>query len=224
MKHTKLIEPINEAQTYSGWSDEPLESGYYICVDTDYSYQGTGEEVAYIGTEEEAMEAQHSSEGHVEGPFASEEEAREEAINQGYRLLGESKQKRTVTLSEAQLRKVITESVKRIIKEEYDQFSDDDFASDGDPYGLIQEPIGEFKVTSIVVDGEDVSRDFFSIAGQTFDSKYDFRDNLNQYLKEMFNEQVYDLDTAAEFGEEGDRIYVNTNSDCDVQVRGGYIN
>ena len=132
MKHTKLIEPINEAQTYSGWSDEPLESGYYICVDTDYSYQGTGEEVAYIGTEEEAMEAQHSSEGHVEGPFASEEEAREEAINQGYRLLGESKQKRTITLSEAQLRKVITESVRRLIRE-HDP-DDPDYGQYGDMY------------------------------------------------------------------------------------------
>lgn len=112
MKHTKLIEPINEAQTYSGWDNEPLEPGYYICVDTDYN---TGEEIAYIGTEEEAQEAQNSSEGYVIGSFDSEEEARQAAESQGLSLFGESKQNRTVRLSEAQLRKVITESVKRII-------------------------------------------------------------------------------------------------------------
>ena len=132
---------------------------------------------------------------------------------------------KTITLSESQLRKVITESVKKIVNETYDQFSDDDFASDGDPYGLTtnSEPVGEFKVTSIVFDGYDLSKEFFSIFGQTFDSKYDFTKSLDTYMNEIFGIKVYDVDTAQEFGEEGDEIYVNTNSDYKMEVHGGYI-
>ena len=120
--------------------------------------------------------------------------------------------------------KVITESVKRIINEDYNLLSDDDFASTGDPYGLTNQPIDYnlFKVKSISVDGEDVTQDFFNFAAQSFYDKYEFVQSLKQYFKEMFDTDIYDVDTAREFGEDGDEIYVNTKPKRNVEIHGGY--
>ena len=47
--------------------------------------------------------------------------------------------KQTIRLTESSLHKIIQESVKRVLKEGFNQFSDSDFASEGNPYGLDNE-------------------------------------------------------------------------------------
>ncbi len=130
--------------------------------------------------------------------------------------------KRTIRLTESDIARI----VRRVISEAYDQFSDGDFASDGDPYGLTinSEPVGEFKVKDITVGGDiDVSKEFFSIYGQSFDSKYDFTSLLNAYMQENFGTRVLDVDLASDFGEDGDDIYISTDNGFPVTAHGGYI-
>ena len=79
----------------------------------------------------------------------------------------------------------------------------------------------DFIIRSISVNNNDVSNDFFSSFGDTFKNKYDFSSKLNAFLKN-FGIQAYDVDTANDFGEEGDEIYINTNSEDRIEVHGGY--
>lgn len=52
--------------------------------------------------------------------------------------------KKIIRLTESDLHKIVKESVKRILKEDYNQFSDGDFASDGNPYEMdTYNPISE---------------------------------------------------------------------------------
>ena len=52
--------------------------------------------------------------------------------------------KKIIRLTESDLHKIIMGSVKRIIKEDFDQFSDGDFASEGNPYEMdTYNPISE---------------------------------------------------------------------------------
>ena len=44
--------------------------------------------------------------------------------------------KQRIRLSEGKLHRIIKESVRRILREGFNQFDDSDFASTGDPYGL----------------------------------------------------------------------------------------
>lgn len=129
--------------------------------------------------------------------------------------------KRIITLTESDIKRM----VRQTIKEAYDQFSDDDFASDGDPYGLTtnKEPVGDFKVEDIIVNGDiDVSKEFFSIYGQNFDSKYDFADLLNHFMQENFGTTVTDVDLASDFGDEGNEICINTDNRMPITAHGGY--
>lgn len=129
--------------------------------------------------------------------------------------------KRIIRLTESDIKRM----VRQTIKEAYDQFSDDDFASDGDPYGLTtnKEPVGDFKVEDITVDGDiDVSQEFFSTYGQYFDSKYDFASALNDYMQENFGTTVTDVDLASEFGDEGNDICINTDNRMPITAHGGY--
>ena len=129
--------------------------------------------------------------------------------------------KRIIRLTESDIKRM----VRQTIKEAYDQFSDEDFASDGDPYGLTtnKEPVGDFKVEDITVNGDmDVSQEFFSIYGQNFDSKYDFAAALNDYMQENFGTTVTDVDLASEFGDEGNEICINTDNRMPITAHGGY--
>jgi len=52
--------------------------------------------------------------------------------------------KQKIRINENQLRRIVTESVKRVLNEiGYNQFSDDDFGGSGDPYGLVDSDIEE---------------------------------------------------------------------------------
>jgi hypothetical protein len=129
--------------------------------------------------------------------------------------------KRIIRLTESDIKRM----VRQTIKEAYDQFSDEYFASDGDPYGLTtnKEPVGDFKVEDITVNGDmDVSQEFFSIYGQNFDSKYDFAAALNDYMQENFGTTVTDVDLASEFGDEGNDICINTDNRMPIAAHGGY--
>ena len=47
--------------------------------------------------------------------------------------------KRLVRLTEGDLHKIVKESVNRLMTEIYNQFGDGDYASEGDPYGLVDD-------------------------------------------------------------------------------------
>ena len=81
--------------------------------------------------------------------------------------------------------------------------------------------IPDFIIRSISVNNNDVSNEFFNSFGDTFKNKYDFSSKLNAFLKK-FGIQAYDVDTANDFVEEGDEIYINTNSEDSIEVHGGY--
>ena len=54
--------------------------------------------------------------------------------------------KKIIRLTESELRDVVKESVARILKEDFNQFSDGDFASEGNPYELDEyNPISEIE-------------------------------------------------------------------------------
>ena len=78
----------------------------------------------------------------------------------------------------------------------------------------------DFVLKSMDIDGEDVYGDFVSEYGDSFGSKYEFRDALNRYLED-YGDEVLDLDLASEFGEEGDEIFINTRK-VTVHANGGY--
>jgi hypothetical protein len=109
--------------------------------------------------------------------------------------------KKIIRLTESDLHRVIKESVRKIIKEWGDR--------------------PQFVIKSLAVNGNDVSDEFFSSFGQTFTSKYDFASNLREFLSQ-YGITPYDVDTANDFGEEGDSIYINTNSDDYIEAHGGY--
>jgi predicted SpoU family rRNA methylase len=110
--------------------------------------------------------------------------------------------KKVIRLTEGDLHRIIKESVKKVIRE----WGDD---------------IPQFIIKSISVNRNDVSNDFFRKFGRTFSSKYDFASSLNEFL-EPLGITAHDVDTAREFGEDGDAVYVNTNSNDRVEVHGGY--
>lgn len=109
--------------------------------------------------------------------------------------------KQTIRLKESEFRHMISESVKRVLRE-WNETPD-------------------FIIKSITVNDNDVSDEFFERFGDTFENKYVFSSNLNKFLKK-FGIQAYDVDTANDFGEEGDEIFINTNSDDVIEVHGGY--
>ena len=109
--------------------------------------------------------------------------------------------KQIIRLTESDLRNMVKESVKKIIKE----FQD----------------MPQFIIKSISINGNEVSNEFFQMFGRTFKSKYEFASYLNEFLKN-YGIEAYDVDTANDFGEEGDEVYINTNSDDMVEVHGGY--
>lgn len=109
--------------------------------------------------------------------------------------------KKIVKLKESELKQMIAESVKRVLGE-WNEMPD-------------------FIIRSISVNNNDVSNDFFNSFGDTFKNKYDFSSKLNAFLKK-FGIQAYDVDTANDFGEDGDEIYINTNSEDNIEVHGGY--
>lgn len=47
--------------------------------------------------------------------------------------------KRRIRLTESSLHRIVKESVNKILIEGYNQFSDSDFGSDGDPYGFFDD-------------------------------------------------------------------------------------
>ena len=111
--------------------------------------------------------------------------------------------KRRIRLTESDLHNIVKESVKRILREGF--------------YGGTP----SFIIKSISINGNDVTNEFFESFGDEFESKYDFSSNLNSFL-EKYGITAFDVDTANDFGESGDEIYVNTNSDDEIEVHGGY--
>lgn len=81
----------------------------------------------------------------------------------------------------------------------------------------------KFIVDRVKIDGEDVTQKMRSQVGLEFYSKYGFKAALTQFLQTNgYNAEAWDVDTAADFGEEGDDIYINTNTDLEVEAWGGY--
>ena len=109
--------------------------------------------------------------------------------------------KQIIRLTESDLHRIVKETVNRVLNEGYS--------------------MPDFVITSIIVNGEDVSNEFFNNFGNRFESKYAFSPRLNQFLKK-YGITAYDVDTANDFGEDGDEIYINTNSNDDIEVHGGY--
>jgi len=109
--------------------------------------------------------------------------------------------KKIVRLTESDLHRIVKESVKRVIKEWDD--------------------VPQFVIRNVSVNGNDVSNEFFRSFGRQFESKYHFASCLNKFLSK-YGIEAYDVDTANDFGEEGDEVYINTNSDDSVEVHGGY--
>ena len=113
--------------------------------------------------------------------------------------------KKVIRLTENDLHRIIKESANKILREmNYD-------------YGEIP----SFVIRSISVNGSDVSDEFFNEFGNEFENKYDFSSNLNDFL-ERYGIRAYDVDTASDFGESGDGVFINTNSKDSVEVHGGY--
>ena len=106
-----------------------------------------------------------------------------------------------IRLTESDLHRIIKESVKKVLREWQD--------------------LPKFIIKSVVVNGKDVSDEFFSKVGNSFESKYVFASYLNKFLQ-PYGIKAFDVDTANDFGEEGDEVYINTNSDDDIEVHGGY--
>ena len=111
--------------------------------------------------------------------------------------------RKLIRLTESDLHRIIKESVKKIIREWDD--------------------IPKFIIRNVSVNGNDMSNEFFRSFGKTFESKYHFASCLNEFLSK-YGIEAYDVDTANDFGEDGDEVYVNTNSDDRVEVHGGYEN
>ena len=81
----------------------------------------------------------------------------------------------------------------------------------------------KFIVDRVKIDGKDVTQKMRDQVGLEFYSKYGFKAALTQFLQTNgYNAEAWDVDTAADFGEEGDDIYINTNSDVEVEAWGGY--
>ena len=81
----------------------------------------------------------------------------------------------------------------------------------------------KFIVDRVKIDGKDVTRKMRDQVGLEFYSKYGFKAALTQFLQTNgYNAEAWDVDTAADFGEEGDDIYINTNADLRVEAWGGY--
>ena len=113
--------------------------------------------------------------------------------------------KKIIRLTESDLHRIVKRSTNRILREM--------------EYGYDEIP--SFVIRSISVNGSDVSDEFFNEFGDKFENKYDFSSNLNEFL-ERYGIRAYDVDTAREFGESGDGVFINTNSRDRVEVHGGY--
>lgn len=83
------VNRILREEIYDGWGHEPLPDGFYVFVETNYSLGN----VCSVVDRDTAEDAQNSSEGHVEGPYASYEDARNAAMEyaerEGYEFLDE---------------------------------------------------------------------------------------------------------------------------------------
>ena len=88
--------------------------------------------------------------------------------------------KKIIRLTESDLHRIIENSVRRIIRESFDQFSDGDFASTGDPYELEDDNIDP---TSDVahVKPEDLKRVY---VWDTGDSYYEFEADYGEGMSE----------------------------------------
>ena len=78
--------------------------------------------------------------------------------------------KKILRLTESELNNIIKESVKRILREDFNQFSDDDFASDGNPYEVGNDDVDPIADVSQLTPN-DLRRVF---VWDTNDSYYDF--------------------------------------------------
>lgn len=78
--------------------------------------------------------------------------------------------KKIIRLTESDLRRIVSNSVRRVLKEGYNQFSDGDFASTGDPYELGDDDIDPISDISHLRP-EDLTKVY---VWDTSDSYYDF--------------------------------------------------
>ena len=81
-----------------------------------------------------------------------------------------TRMKKIIRLTESDLRQIIENSVRRILKEDFDQYSDGDFASTGDPYELGDDDIDPTSDISHLRP-EDLTKVY---VWDTGDSYYDF--------------------------------------------------
>ena len=86
--------------------------------------------------------------------------------------------KKVIRLTESDLHKIIMGSVKRIIKEGFDQFSDGDFASEGNPYEMdTYNPISEVEHI--------IPQDLRNVyVWETGDSDYEFEADYGEGMSE----------------------------------------
>ena len=93
---------------------------------------------------------------------------------------------------------MISESVKRILKEDTNSFI----------------------LRDVIIDGINVTTTFKRYYGSSFDSKYEFKDVLNKFLNN-YGIKLIDLDLANEFGESSDEVYIQSEPINIVEVHGG---
>ena len=107
--------------------------------------------------------------------------------------------KQIIKLTENDLKRIISESVKRILKEDTNSFI----------------------LRDVIIDGMDVTTTFKNYYGNSFDSKYELKDALKLFLNN-YSIKLIDLDLANEFGESSDEVYIQSEPVNIVEVHGGY--
>lgn len=103
--------------------------------------------------------------------------------------------KQIIKLTENDLKRIISESVKRILKEDTNSFI----------------------LRDVIIDGMDVTTTFKNYYGNSFDSKYELKDALNLFLNN-YGIKLIDLDLANEFGESSDEVYIQSEPVNIVEV------
>lgn len=105
--------------------------------------------------------------------------------------------KRIVRLTESELHGIVREAVRKVLREDYDQFSDGDFAGDGNPYGLEHEYEEEgnldgfydtFNNISVEIEGDGKPNATITVSAKHGDGKRQFVGDKAQRLLDKIRE------------------------------------
>ena len=111
--------------------------------------------------------------------------------------------KKIVKLTESELRNMITESVRKMLstlKEDYNQFSDSDFASEGNPYGFSHEDedtnldgiYGTFNSITVTIKNDNKPNAKIVVASKKGDNEQIFDGDKAQQLLNKIKEDADD--------------------------------